>query len=287
MRLLTMKRAKRYVACLVKMKVFIEDPTGDTMINGTPCRKLGELKNGEEKAFEIPEQSAKVFVIADKLSKNYCNDFYELPEGQEDIFLSGKNKFNLATGNAFRFDNNDSAQALANRKKGGRKGLIVFLCAILAGIAIYLLLTLPLSDLAKKPETFASDGMRITLTNQFHEADFDDFTVSYDSNDVAVFLLKDDFAVLDGLEDWSLEEYGAFILLNNGLEETALQQESGLTYFTYDYVNAAEDADYYYISYLYKAPDAFWMIQFATTRDRYARYADQIRDWARSVEFIV
>lgn len=55
MRLLTMKRAKRYVACLVKMKVFIEDPTGDTMINGTPCRKLGELKNGEEKAFEISE----------------------------------------------------------------------------------------------------------------------------------------------------------------------------------------------------------------------------------------
>ena len=40
-----------------------------------------------------------------------------------------------------------------------------------------------------------------------------------------------------------------------------MQQESGLTYFTYDYVNAAEDADYYYISYLYKAPDAFWMIR--------------------------
>ena len=66
MRLLTMKRAKRYVACLVKMKVFIEDPAGDTMINGTPCRKLGELKNGEEKAFEISEQSAKVFVIDDQ-----------------------------------------------------------------------------------------------------------------------------------------------------------------------------------------------------------------------------
>ena len=59
MRLLTMKRAKRYVACLVKMKVFIEDPTGDTMINGTPCRKLGELKNGEEKALKFPNKAQK------------------------------------------------------------------------------------------------------------------------------------------------------------------------------------------------------------------------------------
>jgi hypothetical protein len=37
------------------------------VINNIRCRKLGELKNNEEKTFEIDENQAKVFVIADKL----------------------------------------------------------------------------------------------------------------------------------------------------------------------------------------------------------------------------
>ena len=74
-------------------------------------------KNGEEKIFQIDEQEAKIYVIADKLSKNYCNEFYQLSAGQEDVFLSGKNKFNLANSNAFRFDNNESEENIANRKR--------------------------------------------------------------------------------------------------------------------------------------------------------------------------
>ena len=137
MRKLTIKRTKRFVACLMKMKVYIEDRSASEItINDIPCRKLGEIKNGEEKTFEIGEEAAKVFVIADTLSKNYCNDFYEIPEGQEDIFLTGKNHFNLANGNAFRFDNNPSASALANRKRGTNKGLVVLIVAIVVGAII-------------------------------------------------------------------------------------------------------------------------------------------------------
>jgi hypothetical protein len=105
MRNLTIKRTKSFVACLVKMKIYLEDPmASELVINNVPCRKLGELKNGEEKTFVIGENSAKVFVIADTLSRNYCNEYYQLPDGQDDIFLSGKNDFNPASGNAFRFD---------------------------------------------------------------------------------------------------------------------------------------------------------------------------------------
>ena len=50
MRTLTIKRAKSFVACLAKMKVYVEDPTSrEIVINNVPCRKLGDLKNGEEK----------------------------------------------------------------------------------------------------------------------------------------------------------------------------------------------------------------------------------------------
>ena len=78
MRNLTIKRTKSFVGCLAKMKIYIEDPTSNEMlINNTSCRKIGDLKNGEEKTFQIGEQEAKVFVIADKLSKNYCNEYYQ------------------------------------------------------------------------------------------------------------------------------------------------------------------------------------------------------------------
>ena len=137
MRKLTIKRTKTFVACLAKMKVYIEDHvSSEITISDVPCRKLGDLKNGEEKTFEIGNEAARVFVIADGLSKDYCNDFYELPDGSEDIVLTGKNRFNMATGNAFRFDNNESQAALENRKRGTNKGSIVMIVAIVVGAII-------------------------------------------------------------------------------------------------------------------------------------------------------
>ena len=137
MRNLTIKRKKKFVACLGKLKVYIEDAqSNELIISGVPCRKLGDLKNGEEKTFEIGENSAKVFVIADTLSKDYCTEFYQLSDGQDDIVLTGENYFNPANGNAFRFDNNNSAEVLAARKKGNKKGTVILVIAIIVGFII-------------------------------------------------------------------------------------------------------------------------------------------------------
>ena len=137
MRTLTIKRKKTFVACACKMQVYIEsfDGTG-TEINGVYCRKLGELKNGEEKSFQIGDDSAKVFVIADSISKNYCNDCYQLPEGTEDITLCGQNKFNLATGNAFVFENNHTPEAVENRKRNVRKGVVILVVLFVVSFII-------------------------------------------------------------------------------------------------------------------------------------------------------
>lgn len=49
MRNLTIKREKSFVGSLAKMKVYIEDPTSNEIcINDISCRKIGDLKNGEE-----------------------------------------------------------------------------------------------------------------------------------------------------------------------------------------------------------------------------------------------
>ena len=105
MRKLTLKREKTFVGCAGKMKVYIEDSTGDFVFGDEiVCRKLGELKNGEEATYEIGEGAALLLVNADSLSADYCYDRYQIPEGGEDISLSGKNTFNPMLGNPFRFN---------------------------------------------------------------------------------------------------------------------------------------------------------------------------------------
>lgn len=137
MRKLTIKRTKTFVGCAAKMKVYIEDTENrEIEIGNVPLKKIGELKNGEEKTFEITENQVKVFVIADTVSKDFCNEYYQLTAGAEDVALSGKNKLNLARGNAFCFDNNENEEVLENRKKGQKKGAAVLIVAAIIGFVI-------------------------------------------------------------------------------------------------------------------------------------------------------
>ena len=284
MRNLTIKRTKRCVGCLAKMKVYLEAPeSGEITINNVPCRKLGDLKNGEEKTFQIGDQAAKVFVIADTLSKNYCNDYYQLPEGQDDVVLSGKNKYNPAGGNPFQFDNNDSEDVRANRKKGTHKGLIVLIAAIvIGGIVGWFIAT----NAAKpKEKSFTSDGMTITLTDAFEEMDAEGFTVAYESKNVAVFALKEEFAILDGFESYSVKAYAELLIAANELDSVEIKTTGDQTYFVYDAQNPETKETYRYFSYAYKANDAFWCVQFSTLKRNADDYAEQIAKWAESVRF--
>ena len=279
MRNLTIKRTKSFVACLMKIKIYIEDPTSnEILINNTPCRKIGDLKNGEEKTFQISEQAAKVFVIADKFSKNYCNEYYQLPEGQDDISLSGKNKYNPATGNAFRFDNNESEGAVKNRKKGIKRGIWVLIAAAIIGFAIGLLNVFVLD--APKEKDFSAQGMTITLTDEFRKYNDDNYIAAYDSENVAVFITK-----VDTDEDDSFAEYTEFLAVYCGLTSDDVETADGLTHFTYTNVGSQNNVEYQYAVYFYETDDAFWAVEFATDKKDADDYAKDITEWAKSVRF--
>ena len=295
MRKLTIRRSKSFVACLMKVKVYIEDPfVNELTIDGVPCRKLGDLKNNEEKAFEIGDGQAKVFVIADTLSKDYCNDSFQLPAGQDDIFLSGKNTFNSA-GNAFRFDNNDSPEVLKARKKGAKKGLVIWIVAIVVGFAVgFGAVSFALSGVSvfnfltnskTEAKVFAENGMSITLTNEFRELDVDTFTNCYESDEVAVFALKEEFSMLDGSEDYTLTQYGELVLKNNGMDSFELQTADGLTYFEYESTIPDTNDVFTYFSFIFKTDDAFWLIQFATKTEDVKEVSPSIVEWAHSITF--
>ena len=287
MRNLTIKRIKSFVACLAKMKIYIEDPNSpDITVNNVPCRKLGDLKNGEEKTFQVEEQALKVFVIADTLSKEYCNEFYLLPEGADDVVLTGKNKYNPANGNAFRFDNNENHEVLINRKKGNRIGIIVISLAILVGAVGGALIGVSIfSEKKSTPKTFTNDGMSITLSDEFKENDVGGYTAVYDSKKVAVFVLKEDFTFVEGFENYTLEQYAKLVITSNNLGDPEVKTVDGLTVFEYEYKNTENNNTYKYFSYVYKADDAFWLVQFAVRDNAVDKYEAKIEEWAKSVKF--
>lgn len=285
MRNLTIKREKTFVGCLGKMKVYIEDALANELeINGVPCRKLGDLKNGEEKTFFIGEEAARVYVIADTLSKNYCNEFYPLPAGTEDVFLSGKNHYSPSAGNPFRFHGVTDEVVLENRKKGKKTGRVIFITAIIIGVMIGFGISFGSRMVAQSaPKTFSENGMQITLTGAFDEAEIDGYTCSFSSNKVAVFMLKESFADYPEISTLTLEEYAELLIEVNEIDAD-LKKTDGLLWFEYDYVNPQNQKEYRYYSVALKGNNAFWFVQFACLEKNFDDLRPKLVEWAKSIE---
>lgn len=280
MRNLTITRTKSFVACLGKMKVYIEDPTGgDTVISGVNCRKLGDLKNGETVTFPIGEEAARVYVIADQMSKNYSNDYYPLEAGTEDVVLTGKNHFNPGAGNPFRFDGVTDETVLANRKKGGRMGIVILILAAIFGAIMG-------RSCARvvQPQDFTVEDMTITLSSEFREADYEGFTKCYESYNMGVSVLKESFSQYPILEDYTLEEYGDAVMWANGLTDSSLTPYADFMYFTYTSTDDAGNT-FGYLATVHQSNDAFWLIQFSTLEEKYPDYGSQFLQWAETVRF--
>lgn len=290
MRNLTIKRTKSFVASLGKMKVYIEDENScEIFINNMPCRKLGDLKNGEEKTFQVGEEAARIYVIADKLSKDYCNEFYQLPAGTEDVYLTGKNIFSPGAGNPFRFDGNDSAEVTANRKKGFKRGLVVLVIAIAVGFLIGYAISFAFRlSRGAQSRTFTAEGMSITLTNEFRETNIGKekgFLACYDSENVAVFVFREVFLLFPGLEDYTEEEYADLFITANHPENASITESGGRYAVVYENGDPDTGEKYRYKAYIYKTDEAFWVVQFAADNEYFLANEKLIDGWAKSVKF--
>lgn len=292
MRNLTIKREKAFAGCAVKVQLYIEDPQAPELeINGIPCRKLGSLKNGEERTFTIENGQTQVVVIADKVSKNFCNEFYTIPEGEEDVFLSGKNHFDPLAGNPFWFAGQTSPEALAQRKETAKKGRrilvpVLILCALLGALAGSFLGRAAVGGMTKEePKVFSTEGMQITLTSGFREIEQEGYTVCYDSPKAAVIVLREDFSLMEGLKDMSLEEYRGLVLQNNSAAGMQASSIEGVTCLEHRWTNPQTNDVYYYFTVTLKGPDAFWLFQFTTLEQNKEEMIPLFAQWAESVQF--
>ncbi|MBR4769689.1 MAG: hypothetical protein IK090_02035 [Clostridia bacterium] len=284
MRLLKITRRKSFVASLAKMKVWIEDPAGDLMIGGVPCRLLGKLKNGEEGIFEIGEEAARIFVIGDKLSRGFCNDFYEIPAGSTEVVLSGANRFNPATGNAFRFDGSVSEEVVANRKKGMKRGLIVLLCCLIVGFAIGFAIGGPAIRAArnKAPKTFSGGGITITLTKAFDKKQINTSPFCAASRDVVLLANKEDLSKTE-YAGITTEEYGDLWIRYVAKMEGSTTIRDGLPTFAYE--KTVNNTPTTYFCVFLKSGNVYWVLQFATATKRAESSRSQFLSWAKTASF--
>lgn len=290
MRRIWIKRRKAAAASMAAMKVYIEDPeNGDVTINGIRCRKLGLLKNGRKVHYNIEEDALKVFVISGKISRKVEYDFAQLPEGRDDIVLSGKNIFKPFNGNPFLFDETEGEVTIVNHKLPSRAGTALLVIAILLGIGggIFagVMLSNKLMPSAETPaaaaKVFAAEDLEITLNDQFAPANVAGFTASYGNGEAAVYVLREDFASFEQGEDLTVADYGAMVLKNNGLTDVTQLTEEGT--FEYRFTQKETGASYYYYCVVRKGADAFWLVQFAVPARVQEQYASQFPQWAQSI----
>ena len=293
MRRLWITRQKTMAACLTKMKVYIEDPEGDTMINGVSCRKLGDLKNGQKASFAIGEEKVRVFVVGDELFRDQFHEFRDVPAGEEDVILSGKNVLKPFSGNPFRFDGAAAEAVQEHRKQTEKRGRKLLVGALLAGILLGTVLNVfALSRLMTDrtgrvgPRSFAAEELQITLTEKFEEIEVPGYTACFSSGETAVFVLREDLEQMKPYGNLSLEAYGAMILANNGFDQSVqLNKEGGLITFDAKRQTSDSTEEYYYYCGLFRSEGAYWMVQITTLADDPQALEPLFRQWLESVCF--
>ena len=285
-RRLWIHRRKSPVARMAKMKVYIEDPDGDALINGFLCRKLGELKNGQMRSFSIGNQALRVFVVADSFSRDLNNAFALIPEGEEDAVLSGRNVKKSMGKSGFCFDTG----AVTEPETGGNRIMMALavIAAILIGIGAGLGAAVASYGIstAESPETFAAEELRITLTDDFRETEVSGYTACFASGETAVFVLREE-PDREVFGDLSLDVYGAMILANSGFgQDVRIEKEDGLTTFHAVRVQPETGRSYYYYCGLFRSADAYWLVQITTVAEDPEMRIPLFRQWLMSVNFV-
>lgn len=218
------------------------------------------------------------------MSKKRCNEDCRPLQGQKDACLSGKNEPDPSTG----MDPGQGNRAPAVRKRGVKKGILILILSLSVSAVVGLLLGYWVCNALfsePDPKTFTSDGVSITLNDQFERGAMTGYTAVYEAPAITVFMLREPFSRMPGLQDYTLEQYGDLVIRNNDTS-AALQSGDGLNWFEYEFFDVETTQTYHYFAYVYKTDDAFWLIQFATLPQNADTYREQIPDWAKSVEFV-
>lgn len=295
MRELTIKRRRAFAASFMVANVYIQDSeSGDLTIRGYSCRFLGNLKNGEEKTFDIPSEETRIFVIYDYMSMEFCVDMKKIPAGEENVRVSGVCKFNIGSRNAFRFDGDIDDEVAAVRTGGSKKGImktpgmVLIICVIIGVLSTAVLMGIDAID-KNTPKRFAFDGIEITLNRSFNVFDNPNFVggLSSTSIGVAVYIERDRFDEMKSYtnpDKMTVEEYAELIVELSEMEDTP-ETKNGVVWVANETINKSNGKEIIEFIAFYKSDDSFWIVEFDVLKNRAEKYSDEIEKWADSVRF--
>lgn len=105
MRKITINRKKSFAGCTGKVLIYtIEKLEADMVITKEQCNLLGCLKNNSVLESEITEGEITIIAAYDTLGVFMVTDHIVIPQGTEDVVVSGKVKLNPYKGNPFIFE---------------------------------------------------------------------------------------------------------------------------------------------------------------------------------------
>ncbi len=139
------------------------------------------------------------------------------------------------------------------------------------------------------PETFKVDNMSITLTSDFEAQNMEGFTATFvdEKNVVVAFVIQENFSLLEGFEDWTLDEYAS--VLRSSIPESAevgdTKTENGIKYFEYEFTNTELNLTYYYYTAVFKDTDCFWTVQLMCLAEDKEATKPVFEEYTKSITF--
>ncbi len=135
-----------------------------------------------------------------------------------------------------------------------------------------------------KDSEFSSNGITITLTKAFKGKNHTGYAACYDSKDVAVFVIKENYTLNADFKDMTLDQYAESIYsVNSERNPSPITKTEGITYIEYEFANEDGAVIYKYFVAMYKGDEAFWLVQFACNVDVYGEYLPYFVKWAKTV----
>lgn len=127
---------------------------------------------------------------------------------------------------------------------------------------------------------FEKSDFSVTLTTDFEEYQSDGCHACYKDKNVTVYVFKNDFSSMAGLDELDAELYAATIAsLNSSASD--LQEKDGLLY--YDYPSRGSDGtEYKNISFTFKGSEAFYQLQFSVSAKKYEKLKNTIFSYAET-----
>ncbi len=157
---------------------------------------------------------------------------------------------------------------------------------ICLGLLLFVVTGCSLSSLFKEStKKYTVNGISVTMNDSFYEKDLVSQTAYLESQDAIFSALKEDFTELEVVgitKDSTLTDYAEAVKTANSFTGNIIEKD-GLVYFTYE--KDVSGKSFFYLASVYKADDAFWLVNFACESKNKDEFEPKFIEWAKTVEF--